>query len=357
MDFNRIHFDRILSRRSACGLIWLGTYQFDVIQKQPSNFKEGDIGNPSASISKKGDLGSSPCVIKMVMLTSGIHYDKTNQIYRKGEKLTSDEKSSSYVFAGGNLSERRGPRPIGDPDGVFVPQQNPVTPPKKVYRSPFLPYRGPPQGIFVKHGWTEAERKSALNGRPVTPQQSGSDRSLYFEKNDPDPFRHREFRHRRAISRQAFLHEVTELTHLGLLNLAPKVYGYYFSDCSAPIHYGFIVMEKVDCSLKEILSQRGLEKSEEEIINQTINQMHQSYGSVHGDLQPTNIGVYLNSVGQINRVCFFDCQKVKHKEKYSHREFQKLVEKDWKMYRKFSRLILHRRDGETEVPPKPDITF
>ena len=358
----KINFDQILSRRSGCGLIWNGTVE------------------------------GQPCVIKMIMLTSGIHYDKTKQIYCPGQQPDGDDKSTSYVFASGNLDEsdnlpfrlvQQPVTPRGTPLGTSRILTNhterggrgsathitgqsvrfPNTPMQPVNRGfPNTPLQQVNRGLpstpvySISRGFPDMSMQPVNRTIPISAEEfltpvrnqgkqlTSDDLKFYFEKNDTDPYRHVEFRHRRAISRQAFLSEITELTHLGLLNLAPKVYGYYFSDQMAPIHYGFIVMEKVDSSVKNILCRRALEKSEEEIINQLINHIHQSYGSVHGDLQPSNIGVYLNHKGQISKACFFDCQKIKHKEKYSPEEFQKLIEKDWKMYNKFNQLICNRRE-------------
>ena len=376
----KINFDQILSRRSGCGLIWTGTVE------------------------------GQPCVIKMIMLTSGIHYDKTKQIYCQGDQSSPDDKSTSYVFASGNLEEshnlpfrlvpqpvtpRNPPRnipintpmqprniPINTPmqprnipiNTPMQPRNIPINTPMQPRNIPIntpmqprnIPINTPMQLVnrglpsipihYVNRRFPDICMQPVNRTIPITAEEfltpvknqgkqlTSDDLKSYFQKNDNDPYRHIEFRHRRAISRQAFLSEITELTHLGLLNLAPKVYGYYFSDPMAPIHYGFIVMEKVDSSVKNILCRRALDQSEEEIINQLINHMHQSYGSVHGDLQPSNIGVYLNHKGQISKACFFDCQKIKHKEKYSSEGFQKLIEKDWKMYNKFNQLICNRRE-------------
>ena len=361
---NSISFSGIRSRRSSCGLIW------DAIVK------------------------GKPCVIKMIMLTSGVHYDKTKQTYCFGDTSKGNDEPDSYVFASGNLVENSDagfqfdqlksigtkchqipmknplvahiranfpekPIPLLDAQNSFSLQQNAHS--KKFNKNS--------HDIMQHHFGDLAEKQSTMT---ITPKLS-----CYFEKNDHDPYRHKEFKHRRAISRYAFLNEVTELTHLGLLNLAPKVYGYYFSygaptfptisqilptsnqyipesksnlTCVSPIHYGFIVMEKVDGSVKDILRKRALDKSEEKIISEIINQIHQCYGSVHGDLQPSNIGIYLNKKGKIHKACFFDCQKIKHKEKYTPEEFNKLIKKDWKMYHKYCQLIEKQRDTSQNLP-------
>lgn len=59
-------FTDILSRRTAYGLIWLGRYRH------------------------------RPCVIKMIMLTTGIHYDKINQQYRSADQKTMTESQAEH---------------------------------------------------------------------------------------------------------------------------------------------------------------------------------------------------------------------------------------------------------------------
>lgn len=309
MDINQINFDKILSSRSAFGLIWTGCFRLT-----------------------KND-NPRDCVIKMVMLTSGIHFDKTHQVYLPGQKSTTEDEESRN-----KVTLLPG----------FQPNKTPISRP--LTQLPLLYFPSDCEGRFPISSGTKSHfvNKPTPNSPPSGSERESPQKELkkYFEKNDTNPFRHKDFRHRRAMTKQAFLKEVTELTHLGCLGMAPTVYGYCFSNQSNPIHYGFIVMEKVDCSVKDVLLKRSLEQSEEKIINQLINYLHNQYGSVHGDLKPNNIGVYLNKNRVIERACFFDCQKIKHKEKYSPLEFQKLIEKDWKIYCKYSLLLTQKKSNK-----------
>jgi len=204
-------FHDVLSRRTAYGLIWTGLYQ--------NTYK---------------------CVIKMIMLTSGIHYDKNQKKYR-----SSDEKS---------ISEKE-----------------------------------------------------------IEP---------YFNHNDKKPFYHKDFRHRRSMTQKDFLREVDNYVSLGRVGLAPIVYGYGINE-SHEIHYGFIFMERVDCSLKDIFLHRDLHHSETKLITNLIDELHHKHGIIHGDLKPSNIGVYLNDKSIIQKACFFDCQKLRSKTEMNTNDFNR----------------------------------
>jgi len=219
-DFlSRITFDEIISRRTCYGLIWGGSFD------------------------------KKPCVIKMIMLTSGLHYHKTKGKYINGRGFESDSPPPTFI------------------------------------------------------------------------------------RNDVIPFQHKEFIHRRAMTHTEFFHEAKELANMGHLGLAPQVYGYGI--CRRhEIHYGFILMQRTHGSLKDLLAVRSLDKSEERIVKKIIDKMHNEHGITHGDMKPSNIGIYLDDKGRLKKACLFDCQKIKHREDYSSSEFNELVEKDWRIYHK-----------------------
>src|SRR5439155_1370934 len=78
----------------------------------------------------------------------------------------------------------------------------------------------------------------------------------HFNRNDKIPFKHKEFKNHKAMAVKDFIYEADELTYLSELNLSPTVHGYWICDDMFDIHYGFIVMEKMDYSLKQILLKR-----------------------------------------------------------------------------------------------------
>jgi serine/threonine protein kinase len=223
-------FTDVLSRRTAYGLIWLGQYQ------------------------------KRPCVIKMIMLTTGFHYDKTSKEYRT------------------------------------------------------------PHGRKINE--TIAEQ--------------------YFNHNDKRPFYHMDFRHRRSMTPPAFFKELEELINLGKLGIAPEVYSYGINQ-SFDIHYAFIVMEKIDCSLKDIYLTRDLHHDERTIIKNLIDTLHDHHEIIHGDLKPSNIGVFLDRDKRVINGCFFDCQKIKHKKDYTEEQFKKLAEHEANNYKKH--IIKNKLEG------------
>jgi len=226
----QLTFIDVISRRTAYGLIWLGRYCHH------------------------------DCVIKMIMLTTGIHYDKNVNEYR-----TARNQSMTEAIA-----------------------------------------------------------------------------DKYFNHNDIKPFFHLDFRHRRSMTPQAFFKELDDLVNLSNFGIAPKVYGYGINQAHE-IHYAFIVMEKVDCSLKDIYLRRDLNPVEGTIISKLIDQMHEKYGIIHGDLKPSNIGVYLNSSRQIINACLFDCQKIRHRENMTPNNFNRSAQREALNFKKH--IIMNKKEG------------
>lgn len=219
IDFKKINFNEILSDDTIYSLIWKGSYN------------------------------NNRCAIKMLMLRSGIYYDKDSNKYYDGNKNT-------------EIDTRTGDK--------------------------------------------------------------------YFEDSDV-PFVHSQFKTHKAMHVAEFNNEINQLSYLSNYNMSPKFYGYCIINKHG-IDYGFIVMERMDCSVKQILLKRSLTNEEEYIIKKTIDSLHNDYQMVHGDLKPSNIGVYLNQYGLIEKCAFFDCQKVKNGKNYNKHDFKKLVNKDWNKY-------------------------
>lgn len=156
----------------------------------------------------------------------------------------------------------------------------------------------------------------------------------YFLRNDRDPFRHKEFYNRRSMSRESFLEEANKQKILNDYGLTPKVYDFWIDDKSFAVHYGFIVMERMDCTIKHILLKRDLTNMENQSIKILINDMHQEHKIVHRDLKPANIGVDLDADQQIRRCLILDCAGIKFKKKLPDDQFNKLTKIDWGNYEK-----------------------
>lgn len=152
----------------------------------------------------------------------------------------------------------------------------------------------------------------------------------YFHDEDI-PFVHSNFKERKAMSIESFNHEIKQLTHLAKIGLGPQLYGHCIINRQG-IQYGFIIMDRVDCSVKQIILNRNLTYDEENIIKRTISKLHNEHAVIHGDLKPSNIGTYLNKHGYINKCVFLDCQKVKLCDKYDSQSLQKMIESDLKKY-------------------------
>jgi hypothetical protein len=194
----KLQFLDIISKRTAYGLIWTGKYLHKDV------------------------------VIKMIMLTTGIHFDKNTGKWHDGEQRELSEEEASP----------------------------------------------------------------------------------YFKVSDVKPYSHIDFMHRRSMTPLAFGNEVKSLIGLSDKGLAPKVHGFGFN-VEHPIHYAFIIMERVPSSIKDILLTRKLTKSETATVYNMIDYLHNKCGILHGDLKPSNMGCWLDkSCKRIIKVCFFDCQKV-----------------------------------------------
>lgn len=152
-----------------------------------------------------------------------------------------------------------------------------------------------------------------------------------FSQCDNEPYNHTMFKNKKAMSLEYFNHEVSQLEALAKINMAPKLYKSWICD-KYDVHYGFIVMEKYDCSLKDIIIKRKLSHDEEYMINKLIEKLHNT-GYVHGDLKPSNMGVKLLEK-KIKSMCFFDCSKVKELVNFSEEDKKKLIQKDYAFYEK-----------------------
>jgi tRNA A-37 threonylcarbamoyl transferase component Bud32 len=150
--------------------------------------------------------------------------------------------------------------------------------------------------------------------------------------NEEVPWLHSQFKDKKPMTKDAFMHEAKSYKTLSDLGIAPKLYDYWLDD-SRDVHYGFIVSERLDCSIKQILLERALKPNENKMVEELIDKLHNKYGIVHGDMKPSNIGVYLDGNKEIKKCYFFDCQKVKYKKDLSRDEFNRRVQRDLVVYR------------------------
>lgn len=145
------------------------------------------------------------------------------------------------------------------------------------------------------------------------------------------PFVHSEFLNKKPMDLNNFLREASNLQILHNKKMAPEVFGVWINNSISDFHYGVIAMEKLDTTVKNIIIERPLHKKEKKLIDNMISNLHKD-GIVHGDLKPSNIGVYLNSVRAIENALFLDCQKVKYKKELAKKRFKKMIDHDLKKY-------------------------
>ncbi|AYV76393.1 MAG: protein kinase [Terrestrivirus sp.] len=148
------------------------------------------------------------------------------------------------------------------------------------------------------------------------------------------------FMDKKQMDYDTFMVEAKGLTGLSKVKMGPDFFGYYTQgftgtgDDNTKSLYGFLIMEKIDCSVKQILIERSTNHEENKFIDNAIRKLHNEYGIVHGDLKPSNIGIILNNNGTVKKCVFFDCPKIKYQKDYEKKEFNKLKEKDIKNYKK-----------------------
>lgn len=161
-----------------------------------------------------------------------------------------------------------------------------------------------------------------------------------FKHNDSEPYLHKEFYNRRTMTREKFLDEVEKTKHLHSLGLAPKIYKYWINDKSFNVHYGLIIIKKMDCTIRHILMKRDLTVKENVLIKNFINNLHIKHGIAHGDLKPANMGVYLDKNQRIRECVAIDCDKVTYRKDLSAAEFKKRINRDWWSYNRQKRANL-----------------
>ena len=180
----------------------------------------------------EGQYKGLDCIIKMVALDTGIHYDKRHDCYRNHDSRISTSTA-------------------------------------------------------IKH--FETNHKTQINNITI-------------------PFHHTKYIKRKAMSIDNFHHEISMLKSVNKIKLAPKLYHHWIDNKSYKVHYGFIVMERMSSTVKDILLRRNLSSKELEYIQSKINKLRR-HNIKHGDLKPSNIGVNLDRSGYISSIRMIDWAK------------------------------------------------
>ena len=93
-------------------------------------------------------------------------------------------------------------------------------------------------------------------------------------------------------------------------------------------------MEKMDCTVKDVLIKRDLSKMEISLIGNLVDTLHHDIKMIHRDMKPSNIGTQLDTEGKITELKFLDCQKVRSLNGYSQRKIKRSISRDWKTFYK-----------------------
>ena len=110
------------------------------------------------------------------------------------------------------------------------------------------------------------------------------------------------------MSDERFGHEVDMIAAVGRVGLAPRLLGVWTSR-RGRAHYGFIAMERLEVSVKEIILRRDLSPDEMALAAKgAISRLHRA-GFKHGDMKPSNIGARIGPDGRIASVCMIDWAK------------------------------------------------
>lgn len=160
----------------------------------------------------------------------------------------------------------------------------------------------------------------------LKPEKSKKSKKRKTSKNDV-PFIHELFDNKKPMNTEKFIYEATQIMKLSRLGLAPNVHTHFVCDLSE-IQYGFIVMDRMDCSIKDIIVKRKVNKSEEAIIAAFIKTAHIDNKVSHGDMKPSNFGVKLSDQGTIIECRFLDCAKATFRNDMSSKKFKELCKKD-----------------------------
>ncbi len=159
-----------------------------------------------------------------------------------------------------------------------------------------------------------------------------------FNKDLKIPFLHTKFKKKRAMTRTELKKEIINQNNLALLSMSPKIYSYGKSHHIDSIQYGFIVMELLYGSLRDyLLTKKVINESEKILLKNLFIKLHEENKIVHGDLKPANIGVKVDSKGQIKEVLFIDCGTIRYKSEMSNEEFIIKVKSDLKYFKSTSK--------------------
>jgi hypothetical protein len=103
-------------------------------------------------------------------------------------------------------------------------------------------------------------------------------------------------------------------------------------DSKVPVEYGFIAVEKGDCTIKDLILKNKWKQQDVQMVKTLAQKLHGA-NVIHRDFKPANILCFLNGEN-VQRVAFIDCAKVRTVDDLGPKEFKKKLAKEYPHFQK-----------------------
>lgn len=117
------------------------------------------------------------------------------------------------------------------------------------------------------------------------------------------------FHKRKSLTRGQFEWEVKQMKRLAKLDLSPPVYASWLEH-DGPFHFAFLITGLCHANGKSVLLKRDYTQREMHLLLAMVTKLHR-HRYAHGDLKPSNMGVYLDDKGDIVKFHLLDCNKTR----------------------------------------------
>ena len=159
--------------------------------------------------------------------------------------------------------------------------------------------------------------------------------SNFFTHDEKKPFLHTLFMKRKLMDLDMFKMEIRNAKLLSKLGLGVKVFGSWIKKGQSDIEYGFLITEKGECTVKDLILKKAWHVEDHRIIYKLIDSLHKNQ-IIHRDLKPSNIVVWFSKEEQKKRITkakFIDFQKVRTMQDLGEKEFKKKLKKELPHFR------------------------
>jgi tRNA A-37 threonylcarbamoyl transferase component Bud32 len=156
----------------------------------------------------------------------------------------------------------------------------------------------------------------------------------YYTVDDDPPFQHSKFKNKESVTVSAFNNECKMQQTAAEHDIAPKIFAFGVHN-TKNISYGLIIMEKMDCTLKELLRcVYNIVPTEihnpNPLITNAIIKLHE-IGLYHGDISFANIGINVHHSTLVIKSCklldfyFAGNLTSENREKKTKQDLHKLI--------------------------------